>query len=261
MQVEWKAQPGPIHGVGSENEQVTDLGCVWMLKESSLFPPESPPGMTGAWTCWQLWFSHLFPLLPLEKVQPQSERGPHRKRSQMNSGRERERGTLLTWVWFLNTALPKAICACFPPLWVTLFPLLWNQFELGLCNFQPKEFQLTHLLLRYVVKIKWDHFSKRFKTAPSTCLVNTGFHYCRSCSHVAVSSISGQWVPVTHGLCTCCCFYHRHSSQLFTSVSSHHAGPTYKSSPPATLPDHQSWPPHPSLGHFPGYFPHFRFYG
>ena len=50
-------------------------------------------------------------------------------------------------------------------LWVTLFPLLWSQFELGLCNFQPKEFQLTHLLLRYVVKIKWDHFSKRFKTA------------------------------------------------------------------------------------------------
>lgn len=186
MQVEWKAQPGPIHGVGSENEQVTDLGCVWMLKESSLFPPESPPGMTGAWTCWHLWFSHLFPLFPLEKVQPQSERGPHRKRSQMNSGRERERGTLLTWVWFLNTALPKAICACFPPLWVTLFPLLWNQFELGLYNFQPKEFQLTHLLLRYVVKIKWDHFSKRFKTAPSICLVNTGFHYCCSCSHVAL---------------------------------------------------------------------------
>lgn len=238
--------------VGSENEQVTDLGCVWMLKESSLFPPESPPGMTGAWSCWRLWFSHLFPLLPLEKVQPQSERGPHRKRSQMNSGRERERGTLLTWVWFLNTALPKAICARFPPLWVTPFPLWWSQFELGLCNFQQKEFQLTHLLLVwYVVKIKWDHFSKRFKTAPSTCLVNTGFHYCRSCSHLAVSSISDRWVPMTHDLCTCCCFYHRHSSQLFTSVSSHHAGLNIQLLSSSNSP----WPPKLASSSLSGAFP------
>lgn len=118
-------------------------------------------------------------------------------------------------------------------LWATRFPIWFSQFELGHCNFQLKEFQLTRLLLWYVVKIEWGYFSKGLKTINSTCSVNIAFYYCCFYGYLSVCLIH-LW-PVSP--CDTCPLHllflylkHCHSCShgSFSSFRSQHVSPLHQ---------------------------------
>ena len=124
------------HMIGSRSEQV----LIWFLSGIIYVDVErelSLPSRVPRWDDGSLELLMVVILTSLRSAlswgssDTKGERGPHRKRSQRSRGRiqrerERERETPLTWLQFLNTALPKAVCSLFPPLWASQFPLWWS---------------------------------------------------------------------------------------------------------------------------------------
>lgn len=111
------------------------------------------------------------------------------------------------------------------------FPIWFSQFELGHCNFQLKEFQLTRLLLWYVVKIEWGYFSKGLKTINSTCSVNIVFYYCCSYGYLSMCLIH-LW-PVSP--CDTCPLYLLFLYPKHSPSCSHGSFSSFRSQPVSPL--------------------------